>query len=70
MSLESSVINTVGGTSASVRNVIGGNGEYGVSITGGANAAVNRIRGNHIGTDAAGMAAAPPRRLTGIHGAP
>src|SRR6185436_6007278 len=45
--------NTVGGTSASLRNVISGNALSGVQITGaGTNA--NTIAGNYIGTDAGG----------------
>jgi CSLREA domain-containing protein len=57
--IDASINNTIGGTSASVRNVISGNGQYGVSITGGASGALNRLQGNYIGTNASGAAAVP-----------
>ena len=48
--------NTIGGSTASARNIISGNSQYGVSISdGGTND--NVISGNYIGTDAAGTAA-------------
>jgi hypothetical protein len=53
--------NTVGGTAASDRNVISGNGgnsSNGVTITGGG-ATGNLVRGNYIGTNAAGTASVP-----------
>ena len=45
--------NTIGGTSASARNIISGNSSDGIVITG-ATAANNAIKGNYIGTDATG----------------
>ncbi len=55
--VESSSNNTIGGTTAAVRNVISGNTLYGVSITGGGVGALNRIQGNYIGAGAAGASA-------------
>lgn len=52
--IESTDTNSIGGTTASVRNVISGNAMYGVEITGGAAARVNAVRGNYIGTDVSG----------------
>jgi hypothetical protein len=46
----------VGGTSIGERNVISGNTQYGVLISG-SNAFGNLLQGNHIGTNAAGTAA-------------
>ena len=57
VSIESSIDNTIGGTSAGARNVISGNEGNGVAITGGGVAAVNRVQGNFIGTNAAGNGA-------------
>lgn len=48
--------NTVGGTTAAARNVISGNTNFGVSISG-APATGNTILGNYIGTQASGTAA-------------
>ena len=45
------VNNTIGGTDASDRNVISGNGEYGINIEGGGR---NVVRGNYVGLNAAG----------------
>jgi titin len=50
--------NTIGGTSASARNVISGNTTAGVSITGESTLG-NVLYRNRIGTDAAGTAAIP-----------
>ena len=44
--------NTVGGTDAGARNIISGNGRFGVIL--GSSATGNRVIGNYIGTDAAG----------------
>src|SRR5438477_10078878 len=44
---------TIGGTALSERNVISGNGSYGVSVIGGTG---NKVLGNYIGTDASGAA--------------
>jgi CSLREA domain-containing protein len=63
--IEGSSNNTIGGSAASVRNVISGNGAHGVEITGGSSGAVNRVRANYIGTDASGMSALP-NALAGI----
>ena len=43
--------NTVGGTSASDRNIISGNDGDGVQVVGGLGTTGNEILGNHIGTD-------------------
>ena len=48
--------NTIGGDSAGERNVISGNTNYGVYITG-ADTTGNTVSGNYIGTDSAGTAA-------------
>jgi hypothetical protein len=50
--------NTVGGTTASARNVISGNSPQGVAITG-TGSSNNVIAGNFIGTNPAGTAAIP-----------
>ena len=47
---------TVGGVTAAARNVISGNTQYGIQITGGSNSS-NLVEGNYIGTNAAGSAA-------------
>src|SRR5882724_6644087 len=47
--------NTIGGTSAAARNIISGNGQSGVSITG--NSAGTLVQGNFIGTNVNGSAA-------------
>jgi CSLREA domain-containing protein len=44
--------NTIGGTEAGARNIISGNGRFGVTLSGGATG--NRVMSNYIGTDAAG----------------
>lgn len=49
--------NIIGGTAASARNIISGNGNVGMLI--GSNAQFNQVQGNFIGTDASGAAAAP-----------
>ena len=53
--INESVGNTVGGTNASERNIIGGNG-WGMTITG-SSAYGNRVLGNHIGVDPSGNVA-------------
>ncbi len=50
-----SASNTVGGTDAGVRNVISGNGHFGVDLFEAGTS--NLVQGNFIGTDAAGKAA-------------
>jgi CSLREA domain-containing protein len=47
--------NTIGGTAAGARNVISGNNNQGILISGAA-ATGNIVQGNYIGTDAAGTA--------------
>ncbi|HET9300956.1 MAG TPA: FG-GAP-like repeat-containing protein, partial [Candidatus Polarisedimenticolaceae bacterium] len=54
--------NTIGGTTASVRNVISGNGN-GVSLSDSGTQG-NLVQGNYIGTDATGMTAVP--NITGV----
>jgi hypothetical protein len=57
--------NTVGGTTAENRNVISGNTGRGVRIDdsdGGTPATANKVLGNYIGTDKAGLAAIPNAR--------
>jgi VCBS repeat-containing protein len=50
--------NTIGGATAAARNVISGNTQYGVIVTGQASIPANNIiQGNYLGTDAAGTAA-------------
>ncbi len=52
---ESTIDNVVGGTTGGARNVISGNGGFGVFVNGAGSAALgNRIQGNYIGTDASG----------------
>ena len=46
--------NTIGGTSAAARNLISGNDDNGVFVSGASNASNNRIAGNFIGTNANG----------------
>jgi CSLREA domain-containing protein len=48
--------NTIGGATATARNLISGNTQYGVYLTG-ASTSDNLIRNNYIGVDAAGTAA-------------
>ena len=50
--------NTVGGFTASARNVISGNSNQGIFISG-AGTSGNRVAGNYIGTNPAGTAAVP-----------
>ncbi len=54
--IENASSNTIGGTTASARNVISGNANDGVYITG-ASATGNLVQGNYIGTNVAGTAA-------------
>jgi hypothetical protein len=56
--------NTIGGTSAAERNVISGNTNRGVEISDGGNG--NSVKGNYIGTNAAGTAAIPNGTGVGI----
>lgn len=56
--------NTFGGTSASSRNVISGNSQYGIFI-GGTSTGGNVIEGNYIGTDPGGSIAVP-NGLSGV----
>ncbi len=50
--------NTIGGTTAADRNVLSGNGQYGIWISS-ATSNGNIIAGNYIGTSANGLAAVP-----------
>ncbi|MEP7338310.1 MAG: right-handed parallel beta-helix repeat-containing protein, partial [Acidobacteriota bacterium] len=56
VSINSAPSNTVGGAATGARNVISGNGQEGVFITGSL-ATGNAVQGNYIGTNAAGTAA-------------
>ncbi|HJR05877.1 MAG TPA: FG-GAP-like repeat-containing protein, partial [Pyrinomonadaceae bacterium] len=56
--IDASPNNTVGGTAAGAGNVISGSTNSGMQIVGG-NASNNVVRGNYIGTNAAGTAAVP-----------
>ena len=47
--------NVIGGTAVEARNIISGNGAFGVLLEG-TDTALNRVRGNFIGTDRAGTA--------------
>jgi titin len=47
--------NTIGGSTTGERNVISGNGRYGVNISGSTTKS-NTVSGNHIGTNASGTA--------------
>ncbi|MCK5598370.1 hypothetical protein KAI78_02000 [bacterium] len=49
----SALSNTIGGTVAAARNIISGNGQYGIYITG-AGTDNNQILGNYVGTDVTG----------------
>lgn len=50
--------NTLGGTTASARNVISGNNSHGIAIEG-AGGSGNAVQGNYIGTNAAGAGSLP-----------
>jgi len=50
--------NTIGGTTVADRNVISGNGQYGIWISG-ATTRANVVSGNYIGTSLNGLAAVP-----------
>ena len=55
--VEASDGNQIGGTTPQARNVISGNSESGIRLSkGGGTVANNRIQGNYIGTNAAGIA--------------
>ena len=60
----SSSSNTIGGTAASLRNVISGNTQYGIELTGGG---ANTVEGNFVGTDASGNVAVPNFRGVGVN---
>jgi hypothetical protein len=51
--------NTIGGTTASARNLISGNTSAGIGLNGGNGTFGNVIQGNYIGTDASGTRAVP-----------
>lgn len=54
--IEGSPNNIIGGLTPAERNVVSGNNDTGINITGGASAPGNLIQGNYIGTNAAGTA--------------
>jgi len=54
--IEDAANNTIGGTTGAPRNVVSGNGDRGIAITGN-EATGNVVQGNFIGTNAAGTAA-------------
>ena len=58
ITLQGSVNNTIGGTTAAERNVISGNGNGGILLTGAVGDSIY-VQGNYIGTNAAGTAAIP-----------
>jgi hypothetical protein len=62
--------NTIGGTTASYRNVISGNDGDGVAIHGYYTATFNKLHGNYIGTDATGTSAIGNGDGVYISGAP
>ncbi|HEX8217915.1 MAG TPA: S-layer homology domain-containing protein [Chloroflexia bacterium] len=67
ISISSSMTNTVGGSTAAARNLISGNGAYGISISGtsGANLG-NVVQGNLVGTKRDGTTALG-NSLTGVN---
>lgn len=56
VNLDNSANNTIGGTTSAARNVLSGNGDMGVWISGSSSSG-NQILGNFIGTDHTGTAA-------------
>jgi len=60
------VQNTIGGVSATTLNVIGGNHEHGVFISG-SSTATNTVAFNHIGLNSAGIDIPLPNGENGIH---
>src|SRR5437870_4191148 len=50
----SSSKNRIGGTTPSARNIISGNLQYGILMTGSGNTRENQVQGNYIGTDVSG----------------
>ncbi|MBN9689774.1 MAG: right-handed parallel beta-helix repeat-containing protein [Verrucomicrobia bacterium] len=63
---EGSPFNRIGGPNPGARNVIGGNGSYGISIPGGGTN--NVIQGNYVGTDPSGTAARANRAGINLSG--
>jgi len=57
--------NTVGGSTAAERNVISGNGLFGINVSGSA-ATDNVVKGNYIGVDATGQKALGNRNGVGV----
>jgi titin len=65
ISIDSASSNTVGGTTSGARNVISGNGNYGIEIFN-ATATANSVQGNYIGPDVTGQSALA-NQLCGVH---
>ncbi|MFC1511417.1 right-handed parallel beta-helix repeat-containing protein, partial [Candidatus Margulisiibacteriota bacterium] len=57
--------NIIGGADSALANVIAGNTEYGIEISGSGTSS-NKVRGNRIGTDKAGTAAGLGNTLAGV----
>jgi hypothetical protein len=57
--------NVIGGTTPGARNVISGNNEFGIELTGNPTTG-NIVRGNYIGTDASGSVALGNGGLAGV----
>ncbi|HEX6709405.1 MAG TPA: hypothetical protein VF068_03665, partial [Rubrobacter sp.] len=58
VALSNTQTNTVGGTTAATRNIISGNGAWGVRISD-PDSAGNKVQGNYIGTDVTGTVTDP-----------
>ncbi len=65
----SAVSNIVGGTTAASRNVISGNSQHGIRVND-VGSTGNQVRGNYIGTNAAGIAAIPNGTGVRVESAP
>ena len=65
ISIASASSNTVGGATSGARNVISGNGNYGIEMFN-ATATANSIQGNYIGRTVTGQSALA-NQLCGVH---